>query len=127
MKTVLAVFTVLLSLMTFAPKALAVGSGAEPLRLIFTQTNVTSSTYHELVASTTRGLKGYSVVNTGPESVQIAIGAEGSEVAQTVHPASSSMSPVFYPVSVGYGARLSVISLGGTNSSGYLHMNLIYN
>lgn len=122
-----AVFTLVATLFAVAPTHALANSGSLPVRVAYATTNVTTSAYVELVHSTVKGLKGVSIVNTGSSPIQLAIGASGSEVVQLVAPASASMSPVFYPMSAGYGVRVSVISVTQTNSTGELDVNLLYN
>lgn len=122
-----AVFTLVATLFALAPTQALAGSGALPVRVSFATTNVSTSAYTQLVASTVKGLKAVSVYNSGSSPVQIAFGAAGSEVVQLVAPASSSLAPVVYPASAGYGTRVSVISVTQTNSTGELDVNLIYN
>ena len=101
-----------------------------PVRLKYTTTQVTTSVYQELVALTQRGVKAVSVLNTGPNAVELAVGAAGSEVVQIVVPGTSQVAApamVALPMVMGYGARLSVIALDGANSTGELQLNLLYN
>ncbi len=109
-----------------AQTSFAVSSGALAIRHNFSS-HVTASTYTELVASTVKGVKGMSLVNTGNQVVKIGFGPAGSEVGQLIVPNSSTMTPVYYPISAGYATRVSVISLDDTSSTGSLIMNLIYN
>lgn len=113
-----------------APLAHAVSSAAVPIRVIYANTPVSSSVFKELVHSTAKGVASVSVLNTGAFPVKIAVGAAGSEVTQMVAPGTINtiaQLPVNYPLSTGYGARISVISLNGTNSTGELEVNLFYN
>ncbi len=105
----------------------AIASGALPIRVAYSSSNVTPSTYSVLVAQTVKGIKGLSVANSGSAPVMIAFGASGSEINQIVVPQTSAITPVVYPVSGGYGLQISVISLGTTNSTGELDVNLLYN
>lgn len=101
-----------------------------PVRLKYTTTAVSTSAYQELVALTSRGVKAVSVLNTGPNAVELAVGAAGAEVVQIVVPGTSQVAApamVALPMVMGYGARLSVIALDGANSTGELQLNLLYN
>lgn len=115
------VFTMIVAAQT------AYASGGLPIRNAYSSTNVTTTSYVELVASTVKGIKGVSVANSGSAPVKIAFGASGSEVDQIVVPQTSAITPVVYPISGGYGTRISVISLVQTNSTGELDVNLLYN
>lgn len=116
------VFTLFIAAQT----AFAAGN-ALPVRVLYSSSNVTTTAYSQLVASTVKGIKGISVANSGSAPVKIAFGASGSEVDQIVVPQTTLITPVYYPVSGGYGTRVSVISLVQTNSTGELDVNLIYN
>lgn len=109
-----------------AMPAHAVNDGL-PIRNKFATTNVTTSAYVQLVASTVKGIKGLTVANSGSAPVEIAFGPAGSEVVQMIAPNTSALSPVYYPLAAGYATRISVISLDQTNSTGELEVNLIYN
>ena len=122
-----AVFALVATLFALAPIQALASGGSLPVRVAFASTNVSTSSYLQLVASTVKGIKGVSVYNSGSSPVQIAFGAAGSEVNQIVVPASASLGPVYYPASGGYGLRVSVISVTQTNSTGELDVNLLYN
>jgi hypothetical protein len=122
------VFTILATLIALSPVKALAGSGALPIEVVYSSTNVNSSAYVELVHSTVKGIKAISVMNSGPQDVLIAVGAAGSEANQLYIPSTvSSLYPVVYPISLGYGSRLSVIAASGTNSTGQLDVNVIYN
>lgn len=127
MKSLAFILSFVFTMFIAAQTAFAVGSGALPIRKVFSSSNVTTSTYQVLVASTVKGIKGMTVANSGSAPVKIAFGASGSEVDQIVVPQTSGITPVYYPVSGGYGTQISVISLTQTNSTGELDVNLIYN
>lgn len=122
------IFISVLTLLAFASVAQAVTSGAEAHRFKYSAQGVSSTGFVEIVASTPKGLNGYSVVNTGPNPIEVAFGPAGSEVVQSVHIGTASVAGIMLPVSAGYATRVSVITLDASNSSaGELEMNLIYN
>lgn len=128
MKPFLGLLAILVGLLTAGG---SVAGPAEGLAInnFYATTNVTSTAFLQLVASTVKGIVGMTVLNLGTAPVQIALGASGSEVVQMVVPAQSgsTASPTFYPLSAGYGSRLSVETIGSNNTTGTLQINLFYN
>ena len=131
MRKQFSVFALVLSLMVAIPATVyATSSGGIYSRTVFSSTNVTTSAYVQLFASTVKGVKAISVLNTGSAPIKVAFGAAGSEVDQIVVAPSSSSGvngPVVYPLAAGYATRISVESLVQTNSTGELDVNLLYN
>lgn len=99
---------------------------ATPTRTKLSSTNVTVSAYTEVIAATTKTLKGISVLNTCASTpLQLALGAAGSETVQLTLPASMS-APVYIPMAAPYGSRISIIALDTTASTGEVQLNAIY-
>jgi hypothetical protein len=109
----------------------AFAAQALPIRNVYSTTPILTSAYVQLVSSTVKGISGVSVLNTSAVPIALALGAAGSEVNQIVVPGTAQVAApqvVFYPMSAGYGVRLSAISLGAsTGTVGELEVNLFYN
>lgn len=124
-------FLAVLGLMAFLfvflvePKAMAVGSGAVPVRRVYGPSPVMTWQYAELIPSTVKGVSGVQINNTGLHPIMLAFGAAGSEVAQLI--VGGNEDTAFIPVSGGYATRLSVISLDGPQEVGELNVNVVYN
>ena len=117
-----------LALAVMIAVSIAYASTALPIRVQFSSAPILSSAYSQLVASTVKGVKAISIAQSGAHSIEIAVGAAGSEVVQVIVAPSSGLVPVVIPMATGYGARISAISLdGSTGSTGELQMNLLYN
>lgn len=103
----------------------ALASGALPLRRIYAPSPVLTWQYATLVASTSKGIKGVQVNNTGAHAIELAFGAVSSEVPQVI--IGGNQDTGFLPVDGGYATRLSVVSLDGPNETGELEVNVFYN
>jgi hypothetical protein len=88
-----------------------------PVVLDTSATNVTNAAYVQILAATTIAASGVQLHNSGSVPIAIAMGAAGSEVNQVVLPIGVS---ILIPFEIPKGKRLSVISLGGTQSSGII-------
>ncbi len=79
-------------------------------------TNVTSSAYVQLLATTTSAASAMMLHNSGAQPLKLAIGGAGSEVdTGIVIPIAVT---ILVPCAVGNAKRLAVKSIGGTQSSG---------
>lgn len=107
------------------PSALAVSSSALPIRRIYGSSPVLTWQYAQLVASTSKGIKGVQVNNTGTHNIMLAFGGSGGEVNQVI--VGGLQDTAFIPLAGGYATRLSVISLDGPNETGELDVNVFYN
>lgn len=128
MKTkILALFGLVSFFLTMlaSPAALAVGSGATEVRNLYGPSPVLTWQYSQLIASTSKGVSGVQVNNTGPHPVLLAFGAPGSEVAQII--VGNLSDTGFLPVAGGYATSISVVSLDGPNETGELDLNVFYN
>lgn len=123
-KVLISVFVLVFTVLN-VPKVLAFGSGAVPVRRIFSASPVQSFQYAQLIASTVKGVKGVQINNTGNNPIELAFGPSGSEVVQII--VGSKEDTAFLPMSGGYATRLSVISLDGPNEVGELNVNVFYN
>ena len=84
-------------------------------------TSVTNSAYVEIEDSTTSAYSAICVTNQGAQPLALAVGAAGSEVLTgiVIPPADA----VIVPREGKKSKRLSLISLGGTQSSGYVTLS----
>lgn len=121
------VLCLLAFLMVFltGPSALAVGSGAVPVRRVYSVSPISQYNYAQLIAQTVKGVKGVQVNNTGVHPIELAFGGSGGEVAQVL--VGGAQDTGFLPMSGGYATRLSVIALDGPNETGELDVNIFYN
>lgn len=99
------------------------GYGIAPIFLDTSSTNVTSSAYVQLVASTAAAATWVNVFNGSAQPLVLAVGASSSEVDKIGIPASGSTGGVNLYIPAG--SRLSVKSKGSTASSGLLIVNLL--
>lgn len=133
-------FLFILALVVLTPTAHAGPVSGKSVRLQFsTQSTVGTSVWLPLVTSTVKGLKGVSIFSSAnfPIEVGVAFATEASnaEVAQMIVPAPltavGAPGAIFYPLSVGYGTRVSIRSKGSVATeiinSGELDMSLWYN
>lgn len=83
-------------------------------------TNITTSAYVELIASTSADLTMLNVTDSGGRWYYIATGAASSEVDLCVIPPGGNED---IPVNIAAGTRISVKAIDGTASAGYLGIN----
>lgn len=132
---VLIVFT---ALSFVAPPSQAAPTAGTAVRVTYPQANVGTSSWVPLFTNTTRGIKGLTAYNSALSPLEVGIafaGSDaGSEVRQMIIPgalqsADGVVTPsnIFYPMAVGYGARISVRALGSAATIGELDMSLFYN
>lgn len=88
-----------------------------PVVLDTSATNVTNAAYVVLASSAAAPASGMLVHNSGAVPLALAVGASGKEVNQIVLPVGI---PTLIPIEIAKGARLTLISLGGTQSSGII-------
>lgn len=105
-------------------QALAVVS-ATPVRRIYSQSAVLTWQHAQLIASTSKGIAGVQVNNTGLHPVKLAFGGSGAEVDQVI--IGGQQDTGFIPLPAGFATRLSVVALDGPNETGELDVNVVYN
>lgn len=83
-------------------------------------TNVTTSAWVTIVASTGSAFSAVLVSNSGASPLKLAVGSAGNEVdtGLALHPASQG--GVMVPLNLAKNLRLSLEALGATQSSGYV-------
>ena len=119
---------VLVLTLCFSVQSMAATLYASNASIAYGATNLTTTVYIQLVAALPKSTKGIMISNTGANAVMIALGGAGSEVNQLIiPPLASGGTPIFMPMSVSQGQRVSAIALTGTISAGNLNVNFIYN
>jgi hypothetical protein len=98
------------------------GYGVQPVRLNTASTNITSSAYVQLLASTPTFSSWIDVYNGTSQELILATGSSGSPVQFLDIPAGVSKSMNLY---LPAGTRLSVTSAASTASSGAVILNFI--
>lgn len=87
----------------------------------YSSTNVTTSSYTQLIASTTSAAKKISIFDSSGQAMILAIGAAGSEVIQVYVPPGGADFNLAIPANV----RIAIKALTATASSGYILLNLL--
>lgn len=92
-----------------------------PAVLDTSSTSVTSSAWVQMVASTSYACSGVLLINTGSQPIKIGLGAAASEADYgVIFPQGvTAMVPVQIPAK----SRISVRSMGSTQSSGLLELS----
>lgn len=100
--------------------AAAGASGANFVRNDYTSTNVTTSAYVQLVASTAVEIHSLEIFDSSGSTLKIAIGAAASEVDQfLVFPGGNGRRDIVIPA----GQRISIKAVSATASVGELSIN----
>jgi len=81
-------------------------------------TNITAAAFFELQAATAKACSAVCLTNQGAQPILVATGAAGSEVLTglVIPPADA----IIVPIEIAAGVRVSLKSLGATQSSGYV-------
>lgn len=91
-----------------------------PARLNYVSTNVTTGAYVELVASTTSATSQIEIFDSSGETLEIAVGALASEVAQIyIVPGGNKIVPLLIPA----GSRVAVKAVSNSATTGELVIN----
>ena len=93
-----------------------------PYIVDFSSANLTTS-YTQVIASTTQDIKSIQVQNQGSAPVYIAVGAAASEIVQYIALAGHDSAVV--PVGITSGSRIAIRSGSGTITSGFFVINAI--
>lgn len=118
MKLFLMVLTTLFCVTAFADLTHLSRSVGVPAALDTSSTNITNSAYVTFIASTGNACSAIQIHNSGAQPIKIAVGAASSEVdTGEVFPIGVS---ILVPATIAKGVRISVKSLGSTESSGIL-------
>lgn len=124
-------------ILTFAlliPKPAHAVDGAKGVRILFSNSNVTTSAWLTLIGQTAKAIKGISVYNSSPVPLELAIGASNSESVQLVLPANNQVAgatnqnPVanFYPLPISQGQKIAIRALNSNGTTGEINMNAFY-
>jgi hypothetical protein len=137
------VFTFILALVALSlgsSGAHAASASGKSYHVKFSVSNLSTSSYTELEAATSNAVVGFSVFNTSPNPVDLAVGASGSEVVHFTIPQGTlpgngypgsptglyNATPLYVPMRIAAGRRLALKSKDSTNNRGELQLNLIY-
>ena len=102
------------------------GAYGAPGRLKLSTTPVTVSSWTQIISAIPQAIKSLVVYSSANYPLQIGVGVSGSEAPQIVIPASLTTETLF-PIAIPAGARISVIALDSTASTGEVQINAVYN
>ena len=85
--------------------------------LSYSTTNVTTSAYVQIVASTSLSASQLVIVDTSTQLVKLAIGAAGSQIDLCVFQGNGN--PVSVPIYIPAGSTLWLKAISGSATSGY--------
>ncbi len=120
--------------------AQAASSVAKTYRILFTNANLLATAFTEIESALAKDVTSISVFNTGPNPIQLALGAAGSEVVQMTIPqgtlpgndyASSPVGaynavPLPVPMRIGVGRRIALRALNSKNDRGEVQINVYF-
>jgi hypothetical protein len=122
----------LVSLLSFATSSFAAPTAGTGVQVKFSSSPVGAVSWYPAVAATVRGVVGVSILNTSAVPLELGVAYAGaaanSETRQLIVPAG--LAPVYYPLTLGYGVRVSVRTVGTSgdvSTTGEVDLNLIYN
>jgi hypothetical protein len=96
-------------------------SANSPTRLDYSSTNVTTSAYVQLVASTSAATKRLQIFDSSGQTMILAVGGSGSEVDKFyIFPGGIDIN-----YAIPAGSRISVKAVSGTASVGELSINFL--
>ena len=121
----------------FTGPAYALTNSAQSVRIEYSDENVTTDAYTEVVAQTARAVKGITVLNTGVNAKIIAIGSAGNEQDQIMVPGTNpdeyfpgatsvTQVPTFYPLAISQGVRISIKSESSDETEGNFQLNYFF-
>lgn len=111
----------------FASPAHALVDSAKGVVYQDSQGTITTTAFTTMVASLTKAVKGITITNTSTSDLQLGIGASSSEQVQLVIPGNgASAVPVFYPIALSQGLRISLRALDSSASVGKQVINFFY-
>lgn len=106
----------LLALLLLCSTANAAVNSAQVNVLAYASTNVTTSAYITLVASSPVSVSKLEVCDTSGQILKIAVGASGSETDIVTTTVSGC---IIVPIFLGSGVRLSIKAISATASTGF--------
>ncbi len=120
MNRILASFVIAATL--FAAKSFAAGSTVNVNTLAYASTNVTTSSYVQLVAASPMSVAKLQICDTSTKLLKLAIGAASSEVdICTVNISGCVIVPYYIPA----GTRISIKAVDANATSGYNSLSFI--
>lgn len=91
------------------------------VRNVYSSVNVTTGAYVQLVASLAATATSIEVFDSSGQTLQIAVGASGSEVVQfQVIPGGNGLFPLRIPK----GSRIAIKAISGTANAGEIDLNI---
>lgn len=103
------------------PKASGRTTANAPVQNLYTTTAVTTTTYLQLIASTTSATNYIDIFDSSGQTMILAIGASGSEVIQFYVPPGGAVIPLAIPAAT----RVAIKALTATANVGYINVNLL--
>ena len=98
------------------------GSATVPVQNIYSSTNITTSAYVQLVASTLAAVNVVDIFDSSGQAMILAVGPSGQEVIQAYIPPGGETQ---MPISIPAGSRVAYKALSANATSGYLLMNFL--
>ena len=92
-----------------------------PIYNVYSSTNITTSAYVQLVASTTAGINHIHIFDSSGQAMILGIGSPGSEVIQVYVQPGGDNFDLFIPA----GSRIAYKALTGNATTGYLIMSFL--
>lgn len=133
MKKLFCVFALILAFVSQSVQAAP--SAGTAVRVAFASSSIGTASWVPVVTSTQKGVKGISIFSSASTPIEVGIAfansAADSEVRQMIVPPAltgvGAPGAIFYPMSLGYGTRVSIRAVTATISSGEIDMSLFYN
>ncbi len=118
------IFLILILTLLFSSLSFATASNANILSIVASSTNITTSAYVQISASTPVGTQKLVVANGTGQTIIIAVGASGSEVGLfAVGTLMSAVVPLSYYIPAA--SRLSLEAIGATANTGTISVSLL--
>ena len=101
-------------------KAAGLAVANAPIYNVYSSTNITTSAYTQLIASTTSATTFVDIFDSSGQAMILAVGASGSEVIQAYIPPGGDA----FSLSIPAGSRVAYKALTANATSGYLLLNM---
>ena len=97
-------------------------SATPPVYNVYSSTNITTSAYTQLVASTSATTNIVDIFDSSGQAMILATGVSGSEIVQAyIPPGGETQIPLYIPA----GVRVAYKALSGNATTGYLTINFL--
>jgi hypothetical protein len=106
---------------TIATSAGGTAIANAPIQNIYSSTNITTSAYVQLVASTSNKINSVYIFDSSGQAMIFAIGGSGSEVIQLYVPPGGGT----FPIQIAASTRIAYKALSANATSGYLIMSFL--